>query len=226
MTRESLPESDWQQTELPLMLSVVVSPAKISASRDAKKVLLTEHAAAFGQKLLGLLANYDPPSQSWRTSQICLVALATGLADGLAEYSGTWPNSGMMLNGKTFQRQPWALPIAANASGSLPTPVKYDATPGGPNNQLQGLGLARQALLADPHGERCPQPNIATIADRSGFDNRGAPAIERTWGTEPRVGRVAHGVPNGVDRIAALGNAVVPQIPELIGRAILAAGQA
>jgi hypothetical protein len=26
-----------------------------------------------------------------------------------------------------------------------------------------------------------------------------------------------------VDRIAALGNAVVPQIPELIGRAILAA---
>jgi DNA (cytosine-5)-methyltransferase 1 len=37
------------------------------------------------------------------------------------------------------------------------------------------------------------------------------------------VGRVAYGVPNGVDRIAALGNAVVPQIPELIGRAILEA---
>lgn len=31
------------------------------------------------------------------------------------------------------------------------------------------------------------------------------------------------GVPNRVDRIAAAGNAVVPQIPELIGRAILAA---
>lgn len=33
--------------------------------------------------------------------------------------------------------------------------------------------------------------------------------------------RGAHGLPNGMDRNHALGNAVVPQIPELIGRAIL-----
>ena len=43
------------------------------------------------------------------------------------------------------------------------------------------------------------------------------------WASEPGMDRVADGVPNRVDRIAALGNAVVPQIPELIGRAILAA---
>jgi DNA (cytosine-5)-methyltransferase 1 len=41
------------------------------------------------------------------------------------------------------------------------------------------------------------------------------------WSVEPDVGRVAHGVPNRVDRIKALGNAVVPQIPEMIGHAIL-----
>ena len=41
------------------------------------------------------------------------------------------------------------------------------------------------------------------------------------WGFEPELGRVADGVSNRVDRIAALGNAVVPQIPELIGYAIL-----
>jgi DNA (cytosine-5)-methyltransferase 1 len=43
------------------------------------------------------------------------------------------------------------------------------------------------------------------------------------WLSEPDVGRVAHGVPSRVDRLKGLGNAVVPQIPELIGRAILKA---
>lgn len=39
--------------------------------------------------------------------------------------------------------------------------------------------------------------------------------------SEPFVRRGTHGIPNRMDRIAALGNAVVPQIPEIIGRAIL-----
>ena len=41
------------------------------------------------------------------------------------------------------------------------------------------------------------------------------------WCAEPDVGRVANGVPGRVDRLRALGNAVVPQIPEMIGRAIM-----
>lgn len=43
------------------------------------------------------------------------------------------------------------------------------------------------------------------------------------WAPEPDVSRVANGVPNIVDRRASLGNAVVPRIPEMIGRAINAA---
>jgi DNA (cytosine-5)-methyltransferase 1 len=43
------------------------------------------------------------------------------------------------------------------------------------------------------------------------------------WDAEPDVGRVANGVPQRSHRLKALGNAVVPQIPELIGRAILEA---
>jgi DNA (cytosine-5)-methyltransferase 1 len=49
---------------------------------------------------------------------------------------------------------------------------------------------------------------------------RGDPAGQ--WWAEPDVGRVAHGVSSRVDRLKSLGNAVVPQIPEIIGRAILA----
>lgn len=43
------------------------------------------------------------------------------------------------------------------------------------------------------------------------------------WPVEPGVVRVVHGIPNRVDRIAVLGNSVVPQIPEIIGKAILEA---
>ena len=41
------------------------------------------------------------------------------------------------------------------------------------------------------------------------------------WTVEPSVGRVAHGIPNRVDRLKGLGNAVIPQIPAVLGRAIL-----
>ena len=43
------------------------------------------------------------------------------------------------------------------------------------------------------------------------------------WLPEPDVGRVAHGVPRRVDRLKALGNAVVPQVVEQLGRAIMEA---
>jgi DNA (cytosine-5)-methyltransferase 1 len=43
------------------------------------------------------------------------------------------------------------------------------------------------------------------------------------WAVEPDVGRVAHGVPRRVDRLRGLGNAVVPQVAELVGRMILEA---
>lgn len=45
----------------------------------------------------------------------------------------------------------------------------------------------------------------------------------RAWPVEPGVGRVAHGVPGRVDRLKGLGNAVVPQLAEMFGRAIMAA---
>ncbi len=41
------------------------------------------------------------------------------------------------------------------------------------------------------------------------------------WIVEPDVGRVADGVPRRVDRLRGLGNAVVPQVAELIGRLIM-----
>lgn len=55
------------------------------------------------------------------------------------------------------------------------------------------------------------------------IEGGGVPATADWWAAEPDVGRVAHGVPERVDRLQGLGNAVLPQIPEAIGNAILAA---
>jgi DNA (cytosine-5)-methyltransferase 1 len=51
----------------------------------------------------------------------------------------------------------------------------------------------------------------------------GAGSNRGWWTIEPDVGRVANGIPKRVDRLHGLGNAVVPQIPEILGRAILEA---
>lgn len=56
---------------------------------------------------------------------------------------------------------------------------------------------------------------------------KGAPTIgtqspnDDWWHSEPSVGRVAHGIPSRVDRLRCLGNAVVPQVAEKVGRMIL-----
>jgi len=56
-----------------------------------------------------------------------------------------------------------------------------------------------------------------------GIFGRLGPAGSGWWFVEPDVGRVAHGVPHRVDRLRALGNAVVPQVAEWVGSMILEA---
>lgn len=84
--------------------------------------------------------------------------------------------------------------------------------------------------VADPDIERSKRRRVSTPTrrgsradtQRSGAGEHRSPARQSGWwATEPGLGRVAHGVPNRVDRLEELGNAVVPQIPEIIGHAIL-----
>jgi DNA (cytosine-5)-methyltransferase 1 len=75
------------------------------------------------------------------------------------------------------------------------------------------------------HGAGQPQGNAGGIFD---VIARSEPrsASSENWVSEPAIPRVVDGTPNRAHRRArtnAIGNAVVPQIPELIGRAILQA---
>jgi DNA (cytosine-5)-methyltransferase 1 len=111
--------------------------------------------------------------------------------------------------------------------------------------EVEPLAARGGADVADSHGERELQPQ-GSEQDERGWsrdglrpsrvvqDTDGRPVVARGewrrtaqaggagwWATEPDVGRVAHGVPARLDRLAALGNAVVPEVAKVAGRLIL-----
>lgn len=59
-------------------------------------------------------------------------------------------------------------------------------------------------------------PTVFSFARGSSYSRTG-----EQWFSEPDVGRVANGVPSRVDRLRGLGNAVVPQVAEVIGRLVI-----
>lgn len=87
---------------------------------------------------------------------------------------------------------------------------------GRPPASSQGQSVT-QRPFPNPHAY-CIAPIGAAIARQE----------LRAWDDEPALDRVVDGLPYRMveDDLRALGNAVVPQIPELIGRAILAADEA
>ena len=94
------------------------------------------------------------------------------------------------------------------------------------------IGFKHATDVADGSGARArgrEQRRASSESERASrpVAQRGQNGGSQRWATEPDVGRVAHGISRRVDRLRALGNAVVPQVVAEIGRAILAAeGQA
>jgi len=79
---------------------------------------------------------------------------------------------------------------------------------------------------ASPHATSGKRPQRGTDGrmGREGVPTQGDRAWQIT--SEPLVCRGTHGIPNRAHRLRGLGNAVVPQIPEIIGRAIMEAEHA
>jgi DNA (cytosine-5)-methyltransferase 1 len=80
---------------------------------------------------------------------------------------------------------------------SCQTMANSEGSEGNVNDSNGGNGKAPQEELFGKHGS--------------------ASGVSAWWSVEPSVGRVAHGVPDRVDRLKCLGNSVVPQIPYVIG---------
>ncbi len=74
-----------------------------------------------------------------------------------------------------------------------------------------------------------PGRNAARMGEGQPFSDMGilahglsAGLARSRWLPEPGIGRVTAGIPDRTARLKALGNSLIPQMPELIGRAIMA----
>ena len=93
---------------------------------------------------------------------------------------------------------------------------------GYPHERDRWFAVAYPAGVRRDQGERCAKEWRRLLRARS--LGRPSPWAEAANNHEVRSGfvRVVDGLPDHVDRLDALGNAVVPEIPEMIGWAILA----
>ena len=96
------------------------------------------------------------------------------------------------------------------------------------SNMGKDIRGGSEQTVADTGGEGLERLGIRTVSTEA---QESMPAscgrvvrkisVSDFWKVEPELGRVADGIPNRMDRLKQLGNSLVPQIPEMIGYAIL-----
>ena len=114
--------------EAVLTLCAGDSPARTSAPPASAEGLKTEPVADCGPSSLESFAKLSPDSCWLKTSGGYSQLTLEG---GLELFSGTWPRSGMMLNGACALLPTSAPPIGESEFGSLPGDETFTAPPNG-----------------------------------------------------------------------------------------------
>jgi len=101
------------------------------------------------------------------------------------------------LRGQESEQTQKKFERTSERSGTQNGVANSEGSKGNVDDANQGNGKTSQEELSREHSSAC--------------------GVGTWWSVEPDVGRVAHGIPERVDRLKCLGNSVVPQIPYVIG---------
>jgi len=161
----------------------------------------------------------------------CQPYSAAGKRDGARDDRHLWPEMRRLVG---ELRPRWV--IGENVAGHITLGLDQVLT------DLDGLGYTSRAFVIPACAVDAPhkRERVWIVAHAFGERGRGgndtrqdaihADARSKTfgaggngggWATEPGVGRVANGISNRVDRLRGLGNSIVSQIAEEIGKAIM-----
>ncbi len=127
-------------------------------------------------------------------------------------YDATWDCVPAAAVGAPHRRDRLFLVAYSNSLDPVEQPELFGRSGHAVNASRDG----QRRNVADADSERQPQPR-----ELQGQEWRRSIDRCRPWTVEPQLGRVAHGVPRRVDRLRCLGNAVVPQVAEVVGRVIV-----
>lgn len=137
-------------------------------------------------------------------------------------YDAEWENIPASALGASHRRERvWVIGYPCEAR-----PKQYEAV--GEHNEVElRYGVTREArplAHAGCIGQQGQGGAERQIHPKAGKNREAIDSINAIrWPFEPPVCGGNDGVPNGMDRVAACGNAIIPQIPEIIGRAIMEA---
>jgi len=156
-------------------------------------------------------------------ANLCVRGLGTVLGDLAAVgYNAIWDCVPAAAVG-AHHRRDRVFVVAYSDSVSIHSKQEFGQkckSPSKPERHGQNRSLA-DANGTRPQRQRRPGEVGQARAQEASRLFRRSIQSARPWEPEPDVGRVANGVPNRVDRLRALGNAVVPQVAEAIGRVLM-----
>ena len=131
------------------------------------------------------------------------------------------------------RRHPPAVEDSAEPQDGVPSETGALAQPAGsgleggshgnPNDGQKGRDRRSESTRSDTGKQAVADADEPRPGEgRSPTEGRAEPEFNADWWTvEPDVGRVASRISSRVDRLRGLGNAVVPQVAEVIGRWIM-----
>jgi DNA (cytosine-5)-methyltransferase 1 len=172
-----------------------ISASSIGANHKRERVWIVAHSNEMQRQFLRGQKSEQRQETFERTSERSGTPISMANSERLGRTEGT--EKSKELERKESSDQLDHCGEGCTKCQSCQTMANSEGSEGNVNDSNGGNGKAPQEELFGKHGS--------------------ASGVSAWWSVEPSVGRVAHGVPDKVDRLKCLGNSVVPQIPYVIG---------
>jgi DNA (cytosine-5)-methyltransferase 1 len=177
----------------------IVSAASVGAPHLRKRVFIVAHTSQPGRQQITRSTHGDEAEDERRTTKENNEPERDGESGG----TGYVADSDSILSKSIFGNM-GRIKAVVEAEQGIPQPGSFGETPR-EIADTESVRRGRRTMLS-----KTPQPRRGFRSER-----------DHSWSIEPDVGRVANGVPARVDRLRALGNAIVPQCAQFVGWCLL-----